>query len=208
MKGFAINSFSGNGISLAGTNNDVIQSNYVGTDPTGTIAKPNGLDGVFIYFASVGDRIGTNGDGVNDAAERNPISGNTGDGVGIFGSGTNGNFIAGNYIGTDVTGATGLPNSSWGVHIYNGPEGNLIGGSTVVLANTIDFNILGGVSVVDFTTTGNTVRLNSIYNNLGTASTLGPTASTSIIWATLWPVRTICRIIRSSLRPRPVRPRP
>ena len=48
--------------------------------------------------------IGTNGDGVNDAAERNLISGNRFAGVWINGQGTDGNVVAGNLIGTSVTG--------------------------------------------------------------------------------------------------------
>ena len=54
--------------------------------------------------------IGTNGDGINDAAERNLLSGNTVAGVWINGQGTNGNAVAGNFIGTSVTGNIALPN--------------------------------------------------------------------------------------------------
>ena len=40
------------------------------------------------------------------AGTRNLISGNVGSGVEITGSGTSGNVVAGDFIGTDVTGAT------------------------------------------------------------------------------------------------------
>ena len=50
--------------------------------------------------------IGANSDGVNDAAERNVISGNDDNGVEIQSS--DNNVVAGNLIGTDVSGAVAL----------------------------------------------------------------------------------------------------
>src|SRR5205823_4821605 len=91
------NHYQGVWIGDAGTANNVVAGNYVGTDPTGGFAVPNG-DGIDVYI-SAGNRIGTNGDGVNDAAERNIVSGNTGTGVLLTGAGSNANVIAGNYIG-------------------------------------------------------------------------------------------------------------
>ena len=76
VRGLDINSFSqGAGIHLTGTGatGDWIYGNFLGTDPTGTQAEPNDA-----ASRSTGgpanNLIGTNGDGVNDAAERNLIS--------------------------------------------------------------------------------------------------------------------------------------
>ena len=52
------------------------------------------------------------------AGDRNIISGNAGDG--IFITGGNNNQIAGNYIGTDVTGTAALANVDEGVEIAGG----------------------------------------------------------------------------------------
>ena len=48
---------------------------------------------------------------------RNIISGNTGDGVLITGTGTNNNVVAGDFVGTDVTGTAALGNGASGVEI-------------------------------------------------------------------------------------------
>ena len=51
-------------------------------------------------FQATENLIGTNGDGVNDTAERNDISGNTSWGIEISDPGTDNNVVAGNLIGT------------------------------------------------------------------------------------------------------------
>ena len=50
------------------------------------------------------NRIGTDGRSVDDAGQRNIIAGSDNDGIDIVGTGTDGNIVAGNFIGTDVTG--------------------------------------------------------------------------------------------------------
>ena len=78
VRGLDINSFSqGAGIHITGTGatGDWIYGNFLGTDPTGTQAEPNNV-GVEIDAGATNNLIGTNGDGVNDAAERNLLSGN------------------------------------------------------------------------------------------------------------------------------------
>ena len=138
------NIISGNGqygVFISGqlTTGNTVAGNYVGTDPTGTVALPN-YAGVRIQNQASGNLIGTNGDGVSDALERNIISGNAFAGVWLSYSGTN-DVVAGNYIGTDVTGELALGNAvgvwlnvasdDWvGVNSVDGPEnadeGNLI----------------------------------------------------------------------------------
>ena len=61
----------------------------------------------------------------------NVISGNTGDGVEITRlRGATGNVVAGDYIGTDMTGTVAIANGNDGVEIDSGASGNTIGGLT------------------------------------------------------------------------------
>ncbi len=98
VRGLDINGFTqGAGIHVTGTSatGDWIYGNFLGTDPTGTLPLPNN-EGVEIDGGATQNLIGTNGDGANDAAERNLLSANTLAGVWISGQGTDGNGVAGN----------------------------------------------------------------------------------------------------------------
>ena len=141
--GLDITHFNADGILVQGDKN-VIQSNYIGTDPTGTKGQGNGGYGVEITGISTGNLVGTNGDGVNDAAERNLLSGNGNSGVRITGTGANQNVIAGNYIGTDFSGTAHISNGGDGVSIENGAESNLVGTNGMSVDDTGERNILSG----------------------------------------------------------------
>src|SRR5207244_3795684 len=106
-----------NGIYVAdvGTDGNVIAGNYIGTDPAGTAAIGNAWTGVAVLYGAKNNRIGTNADGANDIAERNLISGNGNNGVYLYGTGTNGTVVAGNYIGTNISGTAAVGNSWSGV---------------------------------------------------------------------------------------------
>ena len=102
--GNVVSNNAGTGIVIAGTGatGNTVLGNFIGTDPTGTMALANGGDGIDIFAAATGNTIG----GVV-AGARNVISGNsyysTSDGIDIFNPGTSGNLVQGNYIGVDVT---------------------------------------------------------------------------------------------------------
>ena len=72
--------------------------------------------GVEIDAGAANNLIGTNGDGINDAAEQNLISGNLFAGVWINGSGTDANVVAGNLIGTDISGMVAINNGTQPVY--------------------------------------------------------------------------------------------
>ncbi len=90
------------GITILGSAQNVVAGNYIGTNAAGTAALGNRFYGVAIGVNSTSNRIGTNGDGVADAAERNVISGNLGLGVLMGDASTvalsTGNSIRGNAI--------------------------------------------------------------------------------------------------------------
>jgi hypothetical protein len=118
---------SGVQIDGAGTDFNVVAGNFIGTDVSGAFAVPNGGNGVYILNGAQSNIIGTNGDGHGDADEQNVISGNDAQGIYISGAGTNFNVVAGNLIGTDVTGIMALGNLANGIWIAHGPQSNRIG---------------------------------------------------------------------------------
>ncbi len=92
---------------------NVLQGNYIGTDVTGMLAIKNTQQGIYLQNAYY-TLIGTDGDGVDDAAEGNLISGNGLHAVNL----SSGAFIkiAGNIIGLAQDGHTYLANQ-YGVGI-------------------------------------------------------------------------------------------
>ncbi len=95
---------------------------------------------------------------------RNVISGNTGDGVHLSGTGTTANLIEGNFVGTTATGTAALGNVDNGVNVTNGASGNTIGSTTANADNVIAFNDLAGVGVTG-ASIDDAVRGNSTYAN-------------------------------------------
>jgi hypothetical protein len=160
------NGFNGIAIFNPTASNNLVQGNFIGTDVTGTVSTAvtgivrlgNRNDGVLIDSAP-GNTIGGTG-----AEARNVISGNSRFGVGIFDPEANGNLVQGNSIGTDVTGTIDLGNGDGGVAIFNNAANNTIGGTDLVMGNTIAFNATPGVLVASGT--GNAILSNQIFANL------------------------------------------
>ena len=144
------NIISGNGdegIEIGGTNNHVL-GNYLGTDVTGLLALPNASGiGVFAMYNQIGD--GTTGG-------RNILSGNTQNG--LYFQGADSNVVLGNFVGTDATGTTAIPNGTVGINIVATSDGNVIGNSSVGGRNLISGNNYG-MQVGGF---GNTIKGNFI----------------------------------------------
>src|SRR4051812_12350442 len=57
----------------------------------------------------------------------NVISGNSGNGILIAGTGTDENVVAGNFIGTDAGGTLALGNATGAIAIWAGAQSNRIG---------------------------------------------------------------------------------
>ncbi|MDZ7858116.1 cadherin domain-containing protein [Sphaerotilus sp.] len=157
------------GVWLAGSNNVVI-GNYIGTDATGTLARGNAQDGLFIP-SGANNRIGG-----TSAAERNIISANTRHGFEIFGAGTSGTLVQGNYIGTDVTGTQALGNWAGAFWFGMGTSQHTVGGTATgsgnLIANNLSWGNDGAISV-EADVSGIAVLGNSIVGNAGLGIDLG-----------------------------------
>ena len=145
VRGLDINRFGSAGVFLddGGSAFSTIQGDFIGTDPTGEQALGNGY-GVGFYNSNYG-LVGTDGDGVNDLAERNVISGNRGTGIGISASFC---VVAGDYIGTDAKGTIALGNAGHGIDIRPRhpprPTANRVGVDGQHLGTSAERNIISG----------------------------------------------------------------
>jgi hypothetical protein len=165
---------AGYGLELTGTGtvSNTVVGNFIGPALTGMAAVPNAAGGVLINATSQnmigGARLSTSCAGLC-----NLISGNRGSGVTLNGAGTTSNSVQGNFIGTAVTGASGLANTSDGITIMGGAAKNTIGGVRTTtattacsgLCNLIGGNLGNGVTISGTGTLSNTVQGNYIGAN-------------------------------------------
>jgi hypothetical protein len=96
--------------------------------------------------------------------------------VNIFGDGVTSNVVAGNLIGTDVTGTKPLGNLLDGVHFQENASNNTIGGPAAGAGNLIAFNGGNGVTVGAAATddcNGDAILGNSIVANAKLGIDLG-----------------------------------
>jgi uncharacterized repeat protein (TIGR01451 family) len=157
VRGLVINRFGGAGVVLQTSGGNTVEGNFIGTDVSGSAARPNGNGGVLVQSAS-------NLIGGSSAGARNLISGNTGSGVAINGAAAANNRVQGNRIGTDDFATTSIANTLYGVTI-NGSPSNTVGGIEPAHRNVISGNLLSGVSILGDTATGNLVANNVIGTN-------------------------------------------
>ena len=169
-------------ISGAGSDNNFIQSNYIGTGVTGRTAIPNTSDGIDLN-AVKNTLIGGLGAGAG-----NLISGNGSVGVRISAAQATGNRLQANLIGIASDKVTALGNGDSGVYI-NGAGFNQVGGTTFAgnapqYGNIIAYNglTLKTPGIVVSGAANDAILSNSIYNNggvgiklIGGAGTQAPT---------------------------------
>ncbi|HKG23115.1 MAG TPA: HYR domain-containing protein, partial [Blastocatellia bacterium] len=158
----AINRFSGAGIILRDTGESIVSGCFIGTDPTGNIALPNG-SGINIIDSS-GNFIGGAAPG-----QRNVISGNTGAGIGFLQDQSVFNTVIGNFIGTDAAGTSPLGNGADGISV--GGSSNQIGSPFIDEGNVISAN-LNGVTLTA-TANENVIQGNFIGTDAGGTADLG-----------------------------------
>jgi len=105
-----------------------VNLNVTGYDPTTYISSSNSVYGNQVVGVVIGPSTFVPFQATVNIGFQlsNVISGNGGNGIGLYGA--NGNQIAMNYIGTDVTGTVDLGNAANGILMTNGAANNLVGG--------------------------------------------------------------------------------
>jgi hypothetical protein len=154
------------GIRVDGSAN-VIQGNYIGTDASGTMSRPNRMEGIWIAPGAQDNLVGGSNPG-----EGNVVSGNSLFGVSISGMGAKGNLVKGNYIGVDVSGRVAL-RDRYGVVLDGGAQNNIIGGSVPAEANVISGNQSAGVLIRGSGTNDNQIIGNFIGTDSSRSERLG-----------------------------------
>ncbi len=143
------------------TGNEIL-GNYIGTNATGTAALGPGDTG--IYLSGWSNTIGG-----TDPGAGNLISGCVNNGIHVFMM--NNNTIAGNYIGTDVTGTAALANGQNGILIEEA-DNTIVGGTDPNARNIISGNSQNGIRIID-TSTNNTILGNYIGTDVTGTNDLG-----------------------------------
>jgi parallel beta-helix repeat protein len=176
----ASNTWGGVDISDSDTSDNVVDGNFIGTNSSDAPGLGNGLVGVTIFGGATDNTIGgattIAPDGFHSDVIRfsyaNTIVSNGAGGVDIEDSGTTGNVVEGNFIGTDASSDTGLGNLANGVEILGGASDNAIGGASSGAGNVVSGNRGAGVDIIGSTTSGNEVEGNLIGTKSGGTSAL------------------------------------
>ncbi len=121
----------------------LIDTNRIGTDISGLIARPNQLSGIY------------DDQGVTTIIKNNLISGNTLDGITLDES--QGTQVTNqNLVGTDATGSLALPNGANGIYLKDYTQ------SATIDQNVISGNLADGIFLDGGNNTSNTITRNKI----------------------------------------------
>ena len=158
-------------LSGLGADGDVVEGDLIGTDATGSVAEPNGQDGVELDSEALNNTIGgvtsTPGTGAGDI-----ISGNSGAGVLLTGTATINNVIEGDLIGTNAAGTAAIPNVD-GVVIVAGAMETEIGGVSAGEGDVISGNTAEGISISGTADVGSLIQGDDIGTDSSGISPLG-----------------------------------
>jgi uncharacterized repeat protein (TIGR01451 family) len=165
VEGLSINRFGDQGILVIEAGYDLITKNFLGTDPTGTIAEGNGNDGVQVREGAGHVTISGNLCSGNDDSgfEFNSYNG---------GNPTPDDLAVDNLVGTDVTGTKSLSNGDRAIILANAP-GATVGGTTAAARNVFvgyPLEVQGGAD-------GSVIEGNYIGTDLTGEVALGITGS-------------------------------
>ncbi len=172
LRGLVINNFPYNALYFTGgASGSIIENNYIGTDPGGTLAKPNGrlnnYPAVAILNSAQHIKIGGTHSLEGVLVSGNLISGNKGAGIAVLDN-ASATLIEGNYIGTNFLGTEPLGNGWEGIAIScdsslaAAGHGNTVGGQVATHSNVISANQRAGVAIACTNAYGNLVQGNYI----------------------------------------------
>lgn len=150
---------------LAGSHNNSVLGNFIGTDASGTQIIGNTRNGVVLDDDSniIGGPV---------ASARNIISGNALNGILIYAC--TGSSVMGNYIGVDMSGEVALGNGANGVQLglaggLGAALNNMVGGAGAGQGNVISANGNDGVLITSFSNNnviiGNIIGLSASQAN-------------------------------------------
>ncbi len=143
LSGHTASGAAGVGLIDAGTSNNKIQGNYIGTDASGTVAAGNQI-GVSLFSGAGSNIIGTDGDGNFDELEGNLISGNV-TGINLQ-SNIDNLVIAGNWIGLNADGTGTIGNIVQGIRVFEDStsENLRIGTNADGISDALERNVISG----------------------------------------------------------------
>ncbi|MBI4916303.1 MAG: right-handed parallel beta-helix repeat-containing protein [Acidobacteria bacterium] len=147
IQGNVVSGNTGSGIGVQDSQTVTITGNLVGTNAAGTLAWPNAGTGISVTGA------GTTAVTVRD----NLVSGNAMHGIYLTAA-THHNAILGNKVGTDLSGASAIPNAWGGVLAAGGAHDNTIGGAGPTDGNLVSGNLASGIWLEQ-------VSLNTVQGN-------------------------------------------
>jgi uncharacterized repeat protein (TIGR01451 family) len=178
VRGLVINGFQ-DSITLQTNGGNAIAGNFIGTDPTGTMAKPLATFGLGI---SIVDSPNNTVGGPNPG-DRNLLSGNVGRAAGNSAGNALGMLIQGNFIGTDFTGTKALGNQ-YGILFVAAQSGSgiTIGGTTLGARNLISGNTYSGIEMGNYS--GTVIQGNFIGMDVTGTSGIGNNGSGAVnLWS-------------------------
>jgi hypothetical protein len=145
-----------------GVNGLVVQSNYIGTDRTGTVARGNTYVGIFVNSPDVliGGLTATPGTGPGNVISANGGGPFSGAGIAYSGGPGTGDVVEGNIVGLDAGGTTAL-NNFQNIGVWVESPNVTVGGSAAGAGNVISGNG-DGVLLATAAATGDVVQGNYI----------------------------------------------
>jgi hypothetical protein len=171
------NSLYGVFVANSGTSNNFVQGNLIGTGVTGTNAVPGSNIGVGVFDGASANVIGG-----TVAGAGNVISGHLQYGIDISDPGTSNNVVLGNLIGTDITGTDVIGNVNFGIGIWSGASGNVIGGTVAAARNVISGTTGYGYGITLGGANGNVVQGNLFGTDLTGTNALANGFANVALW--------------------------